>query len=490
MAIAVLTSCSTSSTYEVDFGGLSFTIGNVYDCVFSNISVPNGCYTATGVGTTPIANLLGKTDYAGCVECLAANTTPTPTPTLTETPTPTPTTTETPTPTTTETPTPTTTTTFISPTPTATPNYNYYFTGCCGGETYRIDSGSPLSILPGDFVRLSFSGGNIDNCFEVVNNIPVADITYTWNPGGGDSFFDYNSCSDCLTANTVNCGGAVLITSCESPTTYIVNYDAILPSIGTVLYMTFTGGTPSGCYTITSSLVSGPIDGVVTKIAYVDCITCQSSVPTPTPTETETPTPTPTNTETPTNTPTNSETPTPTVTPTNTETPTPTETPTNTPTNSETPTNTPTNTETPTNTPTVTPTTTVTPTCSLATYIELQLIENNVSNTYIFVLQTSTFNGKYLWESGAGYQVRWDGTQWIVFGYNPGGILYYNPSTNDVPPDISWTYVGGSGLCAAIATSSGCGYLPSPTPTNTETPTVTPTVTNTPSIWQELQRSI
>ena len=210
--------------------------------------------------------------------------------------------------------------------------------------------------------------------------------------------------------------------------------------------MTFTGSTPSGCYTVTSSLVSGPIDGAATKTPFIDCPTCLASVTTPTPTTTSS------------------------------QTPTPTETPTNTPTNSETPTTTPTNTQTP----------TVTPTCSLATYIQLQLVENNISNTYNFILQTTTFNGEYLWESVEGYQIRWDGTQWIVYGYNPGGILYYNPSTNDVPPDGTWTFVGGSGLCFVVATSSGCGYLPTPTPTqtptNTETPTQTPTVTNTPSV--------
>jgi hypothetical protein len=66
--------------------------------------------------------------------------------------------------------------------------------------------------------------------------------------------------------------------------------------------MTFTGSTPSGCYTITSSLVSNPIDGLATKTPYVDCPTCLSSLPTPTPTPTTTVTPT--NTNTPTVTPT------------------------------------------------------------------------------------------------------------------------------------------------------------------------------------------
>ena len=81
--------------------------------------------------------------------------------------------------------------------------------------------------------------------------------------------------------------------------------------------MTFTGGTPSGCYTYIA-LGSSPIDSVYSKIQYVDCFECINPTPTPTPTQTQTPTntetTTPTNTETPTNTPTN--TPTQTVTPT------------------------------------------------------------------------------------------------------------------------------------------------------------------------------
>jgi len=445
MAVLLITSCNPPGTqYNVNYGG-SLTITGVYYLTFTG-STPSGCYTydGPGLGNDDTIDTV-SIDYGDCETCALE---PTPTPTVTQSVTPT--NTETPTATPTITPTNTTTPTL---TPTATPVYNYYFTGCCGGETYRIDSGSPLAILPGDFVRLSFSGGNIDNCFEVVSSIPVADFTYTWNPGGGDAFFNYNSCYDCFTANTINCSETILITSCENPLIqYIINYDATLPSIGSVFYMTFTGSTPSGCYTVTSSLVSGPIDRAAIKTPFIDCPTCLASVTTPTPTTTAS------------------------------QTPTPTETPTNTPTNSETPTTTPTNTETTTNTPTNTQTPTVTPTCSLATYIQLQLVENNISNTYNFILQTTTFNGEYLWESVEGYQIRWDGTQWIVYGYNPGGILYYNPSTNDVPPDGTWTYIGGSGLCFIVATSSGCGYLPTPTPTNTETQTNTPTVTNTPSI--------
>ena len=266
-----------------------------------------------------------------------------------------------------------------------------------------------------------------------------------------------------------------LITSCSTLTTYNVDYSGtLLP--GTIYYLTFVGATPAECYTFLGP-GSGPTDTVATISApYVDCATCQSE-----PTLTPTVTPTPTPTVTPTNTPTETNTPT--------VTKTPTETPTNTPTNTQTPTNTPTNTQTP----------TVTPTCSLATYIELFLIENSFLYTYNFTLTSATFNGKYVWESPEGYQIRWDGTKWIVFGFNPGGILYFNSSSNDVPPDAYWTYTGGSGLCSIGAISSGCGYptptptntptntttptvTPTNTPTNTETPTVTPTNTNTPTV--------
>jgi hypothetical protein len=149
---------------------------------------------------------------------------------------------------------------------------------------------------------------------------------------------------------------------------------------GDVNYYTFTGATPSGCYSVIGK-INAPIDDAFTaSFGYGGCNDCEISniTPTPTPTNTETPTNTPTNTETPTQTPeptttpTNTETPTgtPSVTETPTETPTPTvtETPTGTPavtpTNTETPTETPTPTvtETPTNTPTVTETPTNTPT--------------------------------------------------------------------------------------------------------------------------------
>jgi hypothetical protein len=356
--------CCGGANWRINTGSvISWTLGEV---VYLSLNSPGGsnpentCYTViVQPGTYSTYNwsypLDGFTSYGvgtNCASCLSTEEivcpTATPTPTSTNTPTPTqtqtptntetttptqtqtPTNTETTTPTQTQTPTNTNTPTITNTptvTPTVTPLYEYYFTGCCGGETYKIETGTPFTLIPGSIAYLTISGGNINNCFEVVSNIPSVDITYTWNPGGGDAFYDYTNCGDCLTANPISCGQTVLITSCDPPnTTYIINYGAILPAIGDVFYMTFTGSTPSGCYTITSSLVSNPIDASSSKTPYVDCSTCLSSLPTPTPTPTTTVTPT----NTPTQTPTNTTTTTPTQTPTNTTTTTPTPTPTST----------------------------------------------------------------------------------------------------------------------------------------------------------------
>jgi hypothetical protein len=91
---------------------------------------------------------------------------------------------------------------------------------------------------------------------------------------------------------------------------------------GDVNYYTFTGATPSGCYSVIGKINAPIDDAFTTSFGTGGCNDCESTyiTPTPTPTNTETPTNTPTPTETPTNTPTNTETPTPTPTPTQTPT--------------------------------------------------------------------------------------------------------------------------------------------------------------------------
>jgi hypothetical protein len=354
--------------------------------------------------------------------------TPTPTPTNTETPantpteTPTPTNTETPTNTPTETPTPTNTetpTNTPSVTPTKSPFYNYYLTGCCSTETLRIFSNTDLGLTLGQFKYLTFSGGSISTCWQVVTNIPLTNISYTWNPGGGDTIdpVDYTSCGDCVTSNP--CDTVISITSCDTSTTYIVNYGAFLPSIGDVFYYTFAGSTPEGCYTFDGESGLSPVDTIFNKTPYDDCLTCLS-VPTPTPTVTNTPTPT--------TTPTTTTTPTPTITPTNTK------------------------------TPTVTPTNTSTPTPTQTEPYDVYLFEEcgNPSNQFRF---------EYV-----------PGTLIVGDVYQISGPYFNGYAT-------VLTYVATGPLYSSVGSVfTGAGSCPTPTPTPTTTSTQTPTPTNTPTV--------
>jgi len=353
-----LTGCCDGSTLEILSGPvLSLNPGDIVYVVW-DLTTKNNCFTVVGpqVGYptyywNPIDDLFSS-PYIDCDTCITDNElvcptptptvtetptqtptltvtqtpteteTPTPTPTLTptesQTPTPTPTLTETPTPTPTITETPTNTpantttpTNTPSVTPTLSPFYNYYFTGCCNGETLRIFSNTDLSINVGNFRNLIFSGGAYNTCWESTTNIPIPVIDYTWNPGGGDTVgIDYVDCIDCLTANTIDCNTVVSVTSCDTLISYDIVYDAILPNIGDVFYMTFTGSTPSGCYTFDGPSINIPVDTIDSKTLFVDCVTCENSLITPTPTVTETQTPTPTLTLTPTNTSTLTQTPT------------------------------------------------------------------------------------------------------------------------------------------------------------------------------------
>ena len=245
----------------------------------------------------------------------------------------------------------------------------------------------------------------------------------------------------------------ISITSCDTLITYNVEYGGIpLVSPPTAYFLTFTGSTPSGCYTYTA-IGSSPIDEIATVSSpYAGCIECLGSItPTPTPTNTETPTVTPTNTETPTVTPTNTETPT--VTPTNTETPTvtPTEsetpTPTITPTNTETPTVTPTESETP--TPTITPTNTETPTVTPTVTVTPTNTETPTGTPSVSQTPTETSTPT-------------------------------NTQTPTVTPTVTVTSTNTETPTGTLSVTQ----TPTVTPTNTQTstPTVTPTNTQTPTV--------
>jgi hypothetical protein len=255
----------------------------------------------------------------------------------------------------------------------------------------------------------------------------------------------------------------ILITSCDTSIQYNVEYTGITLNNGSAYIFTFTGSTPSGCYTYNGVGTLPTVDYVSTvSTPYAGCVECLGSItPTPTPTNTETPTVTPTNTETPTVTPTESETPTPTITPTNTE------------------------------TPTVTPTNT--PTCSVTTqYLEVDL--GGCSNFQLSLFNDSGFtsNANALCDyiiSGTAYGdlgTVYSGTEIIQQGDHN-----HNFNLNPVlQPGECVT-----GFTVNSYTTSGCTcpvilILPAeptptptitPTPTNTETPTVTPTESETPT---------
>jgi hypothetical protein len=289
---------------------------------------------------------------------------------------------------------------------------------------------------------------------------------------------------------------SIIIQSCNSPfTQYDVEYSGTPLSPSPIAYfLTFTGSTPSGCYTDTGAIGSNPVDEIATvSTPFPSCVECLGSItPTPTPTNTETPTVTPTNTETPTVTPTNTETPTvtptesetstPTVTPTNTETPTvtPTEsetpTPTITPTNTETPTVTPTESETP--TPTITPTNTETPTgtpsvsqtpteTSTPTNTETPTVTPTVTST-----PTNTQTPVTPTETSTPTNTETPTVTPTVT------VTPTNTETPTVTPTVTVTPTNTETPTGTPSVSQ----TPTVTPTNTQTPTVTPTNTQTPTV--------
>jgi hypothetical protein len=274
--------------------------------------------------------------------------------------------------------------------------FNFTFTGGTPSGCYRIvektvatptDGATPLLF----YVNCAACEATLVTPTPTTTSTPTPSVTNTGTPSVTPTLTPTPSVtpSITLTGETPTPTPTPTSTDLSSITTYsisgctnlnvlVVDLGPGLIVLGDVNYYTFTGATPSGCYSVISKINAPIDDAFTTSFGTGGCNDCESIyiTPTPTPTNTETPTqtPTPTNTETPTQTPTNTETPT--VTPTETEvltptptetevlTPTPTETETPTPTPTETPTNTPTPTETPTNTPTPTETPTNTPTPS------------------------------------------------------------------------------------------------------------------------------
>jgi hypothetical protein len=203
----------------------------------------NGYYTSyTSITPTPTATLGLTPTPTGT----PVAETPTPTPTETEVLTPTPTETEVLTPTPTETPTPTPTETeVLTPTPTVT---------------------------------------------ATPTETPAETPTNTPTPTSTDS--------SSITTYTIS--------GCTNLNVLVVDLGPGAIVLGDVNYYTFTGATPSGCYSVIGKINAPIDDAFTTSFGTGGCNDCESTyiTPTPTPTNTETPTATPTPTSTPTPTPT------------------------------------------------------------------------------------------------------------------------------------------------------------------------------------------
>jgi hypothetical protein len=319
--------------------------------------------------------------------------TPTSTPTETLTSTPTETPTSTPTETLTSTPTETLTSTPTeTPTPTPTPFTNgklsnnntsggditlfgTSFSTTNPGFIYPITSGQSTNYQTvtgwaiGDFVTVGVTGGTNFDFNIYVNSILIYNTGYT-SPNAFTYYFTTSgTSSDFLEIEVANFSSPTQTptpTMTETPTstptetpsqtptltqtptstdlssitTYTIsgctNLNVLVVDLGPGLivpgdvnYYTFTGATPSGCYSVIGK-INAPIDDAFTaSFGYGGCNDCEISNITPTPTNTPSETPTNTPTNTPTETPTNTPTPTvtsvtPTPTPTQTTTPSPT----------------------------------------------------------------------------------------------------------------------------------------------------------------------
>jgi hypothetical protein len=92
------------------------------------------------------------------------------------------------------------------------------------------------------------------------------------------------------------------ISGCSSLNVFVADLGPSALAPGDVFYFDFTGGTPSGCYSIVNKIDAVPTDGSTPLYFYASCTLCEEAyvTPTPTPSVTNTPTPSVTPTLTPT----------------------------------------------------------------------------------------------------------------------------------------------------------------------------------------------
>jgi len=225
--------------------------------------------------------------------------------------------------------------------------FNMTFTGATPSGCYRIvnkivatptDTGSPLTFyetcqlceaaLPTPTPTPTLTPTNTPTNTETPTNTPTPTITET--PSGTPSETPTNTPTP--TTTDLTSVTTFTISGCTNLNVLVADLGPSSLAPGDVFNLTFTGGTPSGCYRIVEKTVATPTDGATPLTFYETCQLCEAALPTPTPTPTATPTNTSTPTPSVTNTQTSSVTPTLTPTPTRTSsTPTPTPTLTQTP---------------------------------------------------------------------------------------------------------------------------------------------------------------
>jgi hypothetical protein len=222
--------------------------------------------------------------------------------------------------------------------------YNMTFTGATPSGCYRIvnkivatptDTGAPLNFysncddceasLPTPTPTPTLTPTNTPTNTETPTNTPTPTITET--PSGTPSETPTNTPTP--TTTDLTSVTTFTISGCTNLNVLVADLGPSSLAPGDVFNLTFTGGTPSGCYRIVEKTVATPTDGATPLLFYVNCAACEATLVTPTPTTTSTPTPSVTNTGTPSVTPTLTPTPTrtsstPTPTPTLTQTPSPT----------------------------------------------------------------------------------------------------------------------------------------------------------------------
>jgi hypothetical protein len=220
----LITSCDGLNSYDVSYGGVIPTPGDVFYFTFAS-GTPSGCYTYDGLGSAPTDIIVSKVSYVDCEACEMVTPTPTATSTPTETPTQTPSETPTNTPTVTNT-----------QTPTPTEPYDIYlFEDCCDPlNQFRIQN-VPGSLIVGqvwDINNVDFTG-----CATVLSYSAIGPVY-----DGGTFVGPYVDCNTCGV--------------CPSPTPTQTSTPTQTPTNTTTPTVTPTIGTCSSIYCFRTTLPS------------------------------------------------------------------------------------------------------------------------------------------------------------------------------------------------------------------------------------------